>query len=289
MEQKEEGEGHIFRNLILIFFIIIFLLGFLILLIYYFKDKTCGDGTLYNECSLNQPYFCENGVLIEKAGVCSCPENFSIKEDSCFSKYMTNPRAISLNYSLNNEIKEINFIVYRGFYEYSTNIPRFIRYNENETPTKRDFKLKSINSLLQRDFLIPLVVKIQNLEKDGDTQVKIAISIVQNIPYNEADNLTSIEGAFNYKYPYEVLYDMVGICSEKSDLLVLLLKELGYGVAILYYPLEDHEAVGVKCPVKKSIEGSGYCFIETTSPENVKPFSIPEVIEISDGKTADFF
>ncbi|MBU2104568.1 MAG: hypothetical protein KKF67_02220 [Nanoarchaeota archaeon] len=288
MKEKEEGKTHLSLNYFLII-ISVFILISLILFIYYPKDKTCGDRTLYNECSLNQPYFCENGVLIEKASACSCPENFTVKEDSCFSEYMVNPKTITLSYLIGNEIKEINFTVYERFYEYSKNISRFIQYSENEKPTKRDFKLKSIDSLLQKDFLIPLVVKIQNLDGDGDTQVKIATSIVQNISYNEVSNLTSIESALNYKYPYEVLYDMVGICSEKSDLLVLLLKELGYGVAILYYPSENHEAVGIKCPVKKSIEESGYCFIETTSSDNVKPFSIPEIIEIYDGKTADVF
>ena len=48
--------------------------------------------------------------------------------------------------------------------------------------------------------------------------------------------------------------------------MVLLLKELGYGTALFYYPEQNHLAAGIKCPVKYSVEGSEYCFIETTAP-----------------------
>lgn len=30
------------------------------------KFQTCGDGTFYGTCSLEKPYYCSNGILMEK-------------------------------------------------------------------------------------------------------------------------------------------------------------------------------------------------------------------------------
>ncbi|MDP3991884.1 MAG: hypothetical protein Q8P79_00020, partial [Nanoarchaeota archaeon] len=81
---------------------------------------------------------------------------------------------------------------------------------------------------------------------------------------------------------------------EKSELLTFLLRELGYGTAIFYNQPENHESVGIKCPVEESYKGTGYCFVETTGPSIITDDSIeyfggivleskPEIILISDG------
>lgn len=62
------------------------------------------------------------------------------------------------------------------------------------------------------------------------------------------------------------------------------------------FEVEDHMAVGIKCPMRYSYRNSGYCFIETTSPTIVtysegeyvgagKLRSMPEIIFVSDGKS----
>ena len=47
------------------------------------RDKTCAkdcqinicfDGTEYGKCSITQPLFCDNGVLVNKCGLCGCSE-----------------------------------------------------------------------------------------------------------------------------------------------------------------------------------------------------------------------
>lgn len=69
---------------------------------------------------------------------------------------------------------------------------------------------------------------------------------------------------------------------------------MGYGVALFYYPLEDHEALGVKCPIQDSLDGTGYCFVETSGPSIISDSSLeysggitlgssPQVIIISNG------
>ena len=46
----------------------------------------------------------------------------------------------------------------------------------------------------------------------------------------------------------------------------LLLKELGFGVASFEFEHENHRAVGLKCPLEYSYNGTGYCFVESTTP-----------------------
>jgi len=89
-----------------------------------------------------------------------------------------------------------------------------------------------------------------------------------------------------------------GVCSEKSRLLALILKELGYGVVLFHFEPEKHMAVGIKCPIIYSYRGTGYCFIETSRTTIITNheeeyigvgnlYSMPEIIKISDGKSFD--
>jgi len=80
----------------------------------------------------------------------------------------------------------------------------------------------------------------------------------------------------NPYYPYETLYLDRGVCSDKTFLAVALLRKLGYGAAILDFPDRNHSAVGIACPIEYSLNGSGYCYGETTNyfPLGVIPQSI---------------
>lgn len=123
--------------------------------------------------------------------------------------------------------------------------------------------MRDLDNAEQKKELLTLVEKIKKQTSNKDDQARIATSIVQNIPYDWEGFTTNDLGA---KYPYEVLYTMSGVCGEKSELLVFLLSELGFGVAIFEYDMESHRAVGIKCPIQYSYQNSGYCFIETTNP-----------------------
>lgn len=261
----------------------------------------CGDRSPYEECSLNKPYFCSGGILIEKASVCGCPDILTKKEDSCISKYQSDPRNISLKYILRGEENEINFIVYQGMADYLSELSRSIHYNSDEQPSRRDFKLKKINNEEQRELLLPLVVKIQNIVKDKNNQMRIALSVVQNIPFGSSEKIVKIgyNQETNYsRYPYEVVYEIEGVCGEKSELLAFLLKEIGYDVALFYYKSENHESLGIKCPIEYSLGDTGYCFVETSGPSilsnneleyvgGVRLNSEPELIFISEGDSLD--
>ncbi len=45
--------------------------------------QKCVDGTLYSQCSIDKPKYCENGKLIDKASECSCPSGSKISSSHC--------------------------------------------------------------------------------------------------------------------------------------------------------------------------------------------------------------
>jgi PKD repeat protein len=202
--------------------------------------------------------------------------------------FSTNPKSITLSYIYNAEWGQIEYTVYKGLNDYLASLPRSLPYGA----TKKDFILRDLNQEDQKEFLIPLVQKIQDITYNIDGQAKIAISIVQNIPYDyDAYYSNDITG----KYPYEVFYTQTGVCGEKSELLVFLLRELGYGVATFEY--SNHRAVGVQCPIEYSYDGTGYCFVESTAPSIITDSNLDYVgtgklgsytmIKIADGKSLD--
>ena len=124
----------------------------------------------------------------------------------------------------------------------------------------------------------------------------IAVSLVQNLEWGFSNETYSFFGqkVNHSRYPYEVLYEEKGICGEKSLLLAMILKELGFGTAIFYNNDENHETVGIKCPLMESWHYSGYCFVETSGSAIITDDKLaysggiildskPEVIVISDG------
>lgn len=265
---KNKRGIHIGVIIIVVIVIILSVAFFLILFKQETPTLTCNDGTSYNECSGIKPHFCLNGTLIERASLCGCSNLSVATNDKCFLKYQKRPKNIFLNYTLNGEKGIIGFIVYEELNKYLSEIPRYIESSDGKETTLLDFKIKSLDEKYQRELLLPLVIIIENLAKDKDDQARIATSIVQNIPFgssNKTIKLLNLDIEY-YRYPYEVLYDMQGVCGEKSELLSFLLRELGYGSAFFYFPEENHEAVGIKCLEKKSLNNTGYCFIETTGP-----------------------
>lgn len=237
------------------------------------KEKsvfTCGDGTFNNTCSLDKPYYCEEGFLVRDASLCGCSEFMNKREGMCTSKYETEQKEVTLDYVLEGERKNISLTVYGGLAEHLHGKDKNIFYAEGEKISRRDFKLNAINGEIQKQYVLPLVKKIQNLAPNNKVeQARIAVNLVQHIPYGSSGESVELSKGNDIeysRYPYEVLYDNEGICGEKTELMALLLKELGYGTAFFYYPLENHEALGVKCPVEESFQSTGYCFVETTMP-----------------------
>ena len=245
----------------------IFILSTVIYFLFFSSSaKTCNDGTLYSQCSKIQPYYCFMGDLVEMASVCGCSNLSVIEGNKCLSQYEEGEKIVTLNYVLRGEEGKIDFIVYEELYNYLADIPRFVDFQENFTLL--DFRLKMLDDENQRELLLPLVAEIQSITKNKEDQARIAISIVQNIPFGNSDKVVKFGSLISeyQRYPYEVIYDNEGVCGEKSELMVFLLREIGYGVAFIYYSEENHEAVGIECPEKYGVDDSEFCFVETTGP-----------------------
>jgi hypothetical protein len=284
------------KRAIFIFSLFVILIFFILLysVFFDFSVRKCNDGTLYNQCSKIQPYSCLTGELVENATLCGCSNVSSIDGDKCVSEYAVGKKTIKLNYVLRGKEGQITFFTYKILYDYLGKIPRFIDSDENFTLL--DFRMKMLDNEHQRELLLPLVVEIQKITPNKEDQARIAISIVQNIPFGSSDKVARIGGITSeyQRYPYEVLYDNEGICGEKSELLVFLLRELGYGSSFLYYSKENHEAVGIKCPEKYAVDDSEFCFVETTGPSIISDDkteyigiaelkSFPKILIASDG------
>jgi len=156
--------------------------------------------------------------------------------------------------------------------------------------------LDVVNDYRQSIYLKDLVARIKSSAASPDDQVRIAVSLVQHIPFDTAKADKNDQGRwFISSSPYGVLYSNRGKCNEKSQLLAFLLKELGYGTAIFEFPGEGHMAVGVKSPDNFAFRSTGYAYVESTSPSiitdtsiqagslKIRDFSNPVVIRISDG------
>lgn len=251
----------------------------------------CADGTEYGGCSLTKPKYCEEGTLVNKASMCGCPYGEIQKEEICISKYMTEPKTVTLYAGS----ARIDYEVYKGVNDYLAGLGRSIYYSYT-VPTDRDFIIKQLDNSEQSRQLDPLVEQIKQLSPDKNVQARYAIRFVQNIPYDwDAFRSGDITG----KYPYEVLYDMSGVCSEKTLLMVYLLRGLGFETAVLRFNVENHDVVGIKCSSKDDYKDTGFCFVEATAPTPIgysygyyvgvgQLTSTPNVISISNGDSFSF-
>lgn len=187
-----------------------------------------------------------------------------------------NPKNADFKWTYNKKNYALTETLYASIYDFYKKEPKTFTY-EGELP--KDWEEKYFGMFLQPfagdDTIQSLARDIKSIgekNKLTDNQlVELAVAFAQNIPYDSEKAkkiLSDTKEAGLISYPYETLYENKGVCSDKSFLTVLLLKELGYGTALFVYDDEKHMSVGVQCPVEYSSYGSGYCYTETTSVGN---------------------
>ena len=206
---------------------------------------------------------------------------------------LTDPKIVTMSFMYDGNMCNVDYIVYKGLNDYLASLTRNITYYD-DPPTTKDFIIRDLDQNHQKIVLMSLVNYIANFTEDKDDQARIAVSMVQNIPY---DDIGLESGLLNSKYPYEIVYSQTGVCGGKSVLLTFLLRELGFSVVIFEYEQDSHRAVGIKCPYEYSYNGTGYCFVETTAPSiitdsdkeygGVGKLSSYELIFICDGLSFD--
>jgi len=211
-----------------------------------------------------------------------------------YYNYSARPINRTFSYCLRGQTGAIRLTLYGGVVEHMESILRTV-YSDQLDEYWDIMVDRLIDDKVQDEYLTPLVEKIKSITDDPDDQLRIAVSLVQMIPY-DWDAYSSVSDYM--KSPYEVLYYNKGVCSEKSFLLAYLLKKLGFGVILLDYEAENHMAVAVRCPLQYAnfqYGDEGYCFIETTRPTIITYIpdnyigvgelkSTPHMIFVSDGR-----
>jgi len=203
------------------------------------------------------------------------------------ARLLQSPRISSYYYFIENSRKSISLTTYGGLSDSLTDKRR-------ASPPVSDKEL--IATLLenqdQDEYLQSLVESIAKRSPGPDDPAKIAVSLVQHIPYTRSQ---SFNASRDWSYPYETVYRNAGTSADKSLLAAYLLKELGYETVIFEYP--GSMAVGVKCSPNYDFYDTGYAFIETTVPSIITyvpesrdgGFSVsanPHVIHVNEGKKA---
>ena len=206
-------------------------------------------------------------------------------------------------YTLNGNQGFVPIKIYTGVNNYITSLGPIY--------TGSDFNAVVSNEI-QREYIMPMVNEINHSAKNPDDAARIAINLVQHIKYdanalNEIQVNTSKSGQLYIgRYPYTILFQQWGgICGEKSFLLALLLKELGYNVALIQFDFGNnqsgHMAVGIKVQAQYAFKNTGYALLESTAPTipsfdgyylaginaPISSFTPTKVIKISDGTSFD--
>jgi hypothetical protein len=147
-----------------------------------------------------------------------------------------------------------------------------------DAASNTSYYLDYTNDPAQQPYVAALAREIASRTTVKDDQARIAASRVQHIPYHEGSE---------YRYPYEVLYQNQGICGEKSMLLALILKDLGFGSCVFYLLPEDHMAAGIKVSPPYDFRNTGYAFIEATEPYIITDSTTDELASGTATKTLE--
>lgn len=182
-------------------------------------------------------------------------------------------------FKYNNEQQNLSINLSPSLYQNYANSPKIYTYQlDSPPPNIQESFYEIFLGLKTEDDSIKKVANqlkaiAQVNDWHGDQLVELAFAFVQYIPYDNAKVLADTIAPY---YPYETLYLNKGVCSDKTFLSYLILKELGYGVAILDFPDINHSALGIACDGPYSLRGSGYCYAETTNyfPITVIPQNI---------------
>lgn len=181
-------------------------------------------------------------------------------------------KQIVLNCTYHGQNLQIEEGLYQSIDEYYASDPRKMRltYDAYTVSDPKDLTIKDLTQKIR--------AKGAQLGLSTDQTMDLATCFVQNIPYdsekakvvlstNPADKVQRVTNReFSDRFPYETLYDNKGICTDKSYLEAAILKEMGYGAALLTFDKEKHMAVGVKTPAGYTSFNTEYSYVETTSP-----------------------
>jgi hypothetical protein len=199
--------------------------------------------------------------------------------------YQQSPKTVSYSFYRENTRRSLSFTTYGGLSDYFSK-ERLL----TQSVAEHEIIIGLLENEYQDQYLHALIENIRNRSLNPDDTAKIAISLVQHIPYNRNKPYNA---PMDWNYPYETLYSNRGTSADKSLLSAYLLKELGYETVLFEFP--GHMAVGVKCSPEYDFIDTGYAFIETTQPTIITyipdtyygGYSVsanPRIIHVNEGK-----
>ena len=170
--------------------------------------------------------------------------------------YRQSPKTTSFSYVIDGNQRSISFTTYGGLSDLFSNKSHSYHYDP-----ETGVIVALLENEVQNENMRPFIDMIRKRSTTGDDQAKIAISLVQRIPYNgNRYNRT----ATDWYYPYETVHNNKGSAADKPVLLAYILNELGYETVL--FEFSDHMAVGVKSSSGYAFYDTGYAIIETTRP-----------------------
>jgi len=170
--------------------------------------------------------------------------------------YRQSPKTTSFSYVTDGNRRSLSFTTYGGLSDFFSNKSHSYHYDP-----ETGVIIELLENEVQNENMRPFIDMIRKRSTTNDDQARIAISLVQRIPFN--GNLYN-RTATDWYYPYETLHTTIGSDADKSILLAYILNELGYETVL--FDFSDHMAVGVKSSSKYAFYGTGYAYIETTRP-----------------------
>lgn len=191
---------------------------------------------------------------------------------------LSGPRLEKFTWNYNGASYSIEETLYQSAYDFYRRQPKAYRYYSENLPAnwKDEYFRMFLEPAKNDEIFSQIAADIRNeglARKLKDDQIaELTLAFVQAIPYDDERAkliLTAPENSANTqslpKYPYEILYEKRGVCSDKSFLAYILLKNLGYGISLFEFSEANHMAIGIECPVQYSTASSGYCYGETTN------------------------
>lgn len=185
---------------------------------------------------------------------------------------LQNPKEVSYNWEFKHQNYEIKKTLYQSVDQYYSRKEKGILTGQENSSIKRYLATPKEDQTI--DEIAASLVSLGRSHALGqDEIVDLTLAFVQTISYDYEKAKTDLT---HPRYPYEVLYENLGICSDKSLLADVLIQKMGYGTAVFLFTQGQHMAIGVECPKTYSSYNSGYCFAETTATGN-KIGLIPEL------------
>jgi hypothetical protein len=152
----------------------------------------------------------------------------------------------SKNHSVNVTLFEEEFQYFAGL-------------NRTGNDRQVEFFVPFIHHEWQQDTIEDIVEDLKAYGYDEQETVRLAISMLQKMPYNNTYD--------RWTYAYETMYAKSGVCSDKTFLAVAIIDELGYDTVIFDYETANHMAIGIKCQ-KQYAYWEDYCFVDVTTPHS---------------------